>query len=157
MAARRMKSVCRMPMPEPGSSDLSPDISPRALAYLGDAVYELFVREIAIKQLEAGHLAKAEALHQFSVSRVKAEFQVSLVHYLESWLTEPEKEIIRRGRNVAVGSNRRSDQSRHRQATGFEALVGYLYRNDASRLQALFETITPLVLAWSVDTDSPGR
>lgn len=115
---------------------------PRALAFLGDAVFELFLRELAVEQ----GLSHSRDLHDFTVKRAKASGQVALLHHLKPSLTEAELEIVRQGRNVGVGVGRRSDQAAHRQATGFEALIGALHLANPQRLAALWMLSRPIVL-----------
>jgi len=118
-----------------------PALHPRALAYLGDTVFELFVREIAIAQA-----SQTAQLHKFVTDRVNAQFQVQLLEQIEASLTEAETEIVRRGRNVAVSTGRRSQQALHRQATGFEALIGYLYLTDSKRLHDVLDQLKILLV-----------
>lgn len=114
----------------------------RALAFLGDAVFEIFLREMAVQQ----NLSQSKDLHGYTTARAKATAQVALLHQLKSTLSEDELEIIRQGRNVGVGSNRRAEQAAHRQATGFEALLGALYLTNSERLQQLLQQIRPLII-----------
>lgn len=102
---------------------------PRALAHLGDAVYELWVREAAI-----AHSDKPEALHKYTTSRVKAEAQAKLLEKLFASLTDEEHLIVKRAQNMPVTSSRRSDQALHRKSTGLEALVGYWYVSQPETL-----------------------
>lgn len=125
--------------PRQSEWDIASDVRalhPRALAYLGDTVFELFVREIAIQRA-----SQTAQLHRYVTDRVNAQFQVQLLEHLEASLTEEEAEIVRRGRNVAVSTGRRSQQALHRQATGFEALIGYLYLTDAKRLHQVLDLL----------------
>lgn len=111
-------------------------ISPLALAYLGDAVYELYVRRYLLTQ---GRL-KVEQLHKQAVALVRAERQSELVAAIEPGLTEEERAILRRGRN-AKGSHQPPHTSigTYRRATGLEALIGYLYLKGAQqRLEQIF-------------------
>ncbi len=117
-------------------------LHPRVLAYLGDAAFELKVRELALSQ----GMSQAEELHDFTVRRVKATCQVALLDALEPLLTETEKEIVRQGRNVPVSVGRRSNQALHRKATGFEALFGYWHLGDPGRLAVIWEQIKPVLL-----------
>ena len=94
-------------------------------AYIGDAVWELFVREICIKNAKT-----QKAMHNFSVKYVNASFQAHLLAELESFLTEDEKEITRKN-NPQI----------HSLATAFEVLVGYFYINDKKRLDKFFEIV----------------
>ena len=109
----------------------------RNYAYLGDAVWELWVREHTILKTQ-----NAKDLHKMTTDRVKAGFQAELLHDIESQLTEEEQEISRRGRNLPVPIARRSNQAEYRQATAFETLIGYWHTNNKDRLQeilAIFE------------------
>ncbi len=112
------------------------DLNLKCYAHLGDAVYEVYIREKVI--LLTSNLAK---LHKINTSLVCAAFQCELVDYLEPYLTESEKDMLRRGRNIQTSSARRINQSLHRIATGFEVLIGYWYLNDRPRLQEVFELI----------------
>lgn len=107
-------------------------VSPASLAYLGDAVYELYIR--------TSYLLPPKRLcdyHQQVVDQVRAESQANSLRSLEPYLTEPELEILRRGRNAATGSPRRLDPKIYRQATSLETLLGYLYLTDPQRLTQL--------------------
>jgi ribonuclease-3 family protein len=107
-------------------------LSPRALAFLGDAVYELKLRELA---LALGH-DRVEDLHRFTTERACATFQVTLLDQLA--LTETEQELVRRARNAAVSVGRRNQQGLHRLATGFEALIGYWHLTQPDRLHQVW-------------------
>lgn len=112
------------------------DLNLKCYAHLGDAVYEVYIREKVI--LLTSNLAK---LHKINTSLVCAAFQCELVDYLEPYLSESEKDMLRRGRNIQTSSARRINQSLHRIATGFEVLIGYWYLNDRPRLQEIFKLI----------------
>ena len=101
----------------------------RNYAYIGDAVWELYVRERSVKLTN-----NAQKLHKIATDRVKASYQAELLHLYEDNLTEEEKEVIRRARNMPIPVGRRSNQAEYRQATAFEALIGWLYYYDKSRL-----------------------
>lgn len=116
-------------------------IHPRVLAHLGDAAYELRVRK---KALEAGH-TQLDTVHRYCTARVNGAFQARLLAVLTESLTETEKDLVRRGRNLPVTSKKRSDHQLHRQASGFEALFGYLYLEDPARLDALWQVILPYI------------
>ena len=107
-------------------------ISPASLAYLGDAVYELYIRTCYL--LPPRRLCD---YHQQVVAQVRAESQARTLRSLEPHLTAPELEILRRGRNAATGSSRRLDPKIYQQATSFETLLGYLYLTDPQRLNQL--------------------
>ena len=99
-------------------------LSPLVWAYVGDSVYELFIRTNLVNNSNA----KPHKLHIESIKYVKAKAQADILSKIDNILTEEEKDIVRRGRNtenhhVAKNSNV-ADYSR---ATAFEALIGYLY------------------------------
>lgn len=101
----------------------------RHLAYLGDAVWELFVRERTISMTP-----NAGILHKITTDMVKAGFQAKLLAELDGKLSDEEKEIARRGRNLPIPIARRSNQAEYRQATSFETLIGWWYYYDKNRL-----------------------
>lgn len=108
----------------------------KCCAHLGDAVYELYIREKII------HLTtNLSKLHKINTDLVRASYQCELLEYLEPFLSEEEKELIRRGRNIPSSSARRINQSLHRLATGFEVLIGYLHLYDKERLLKIFNLI----------------
>lgn len=108
----------------------------RNYAYLGDAVWELYIREKTIKLTD-----NSKKLHQITTDKVKMSFQSELLHLLEEELTEEEKEIARRSRNLSIPIGRRSNQSEYRQATAFEALIGWWYLNYPERLSEVYKNI----------------
>ncbi len=112
------------------------DLNLKCYAHLGDAVYEVYIREKIIHI--TSNLAK---LHKLNTSLVCASFQCELVEYIEQYLDSKEKDLLRRGRNIQTSSARRINQSLHRIATGFEVLIGYWYLKDKSRLQEVFKVI----------------
>ena len=101
----------------------------RNYAYLGDAVWELFVREQTVLIT-----SNSKNLHKLTTDKVKMSYQAELLHDMEDNLTEEEKEIARRARNLPIPVARRSNQTEYRQATAFEALVGYWYKHDKVKL-----------------------
>lgn len=99
-------------------------LSPLVWAYVGDSVYELFVRT----KLTNKSNAKPHKLHIESIKYVKAKAQADILKKITDKLTEDEKDIVRRGRNTEnhhVAKN--SNVADYNQSTGFEALIGYLY------------------------------
>ena len=108
----------------------------RNYAYLGDAVWELFIREQTILLTQ-----NSKELHKITTEKVKASFQAELLKNLEDILTEEEQEIARRGRNLSVPIARRSNQSEYRQATAFETLIGWWHCHDKTRLENIFKKI----------------
>lgn len=109
--------------------------SPLALAYLGDAVYELIVRE---RVLAEGN-RQVNKLHKESTKYVNAAAQAELIMRIEDKLTDEEKAIYKRGRNAnAHAAPKNQDVIAYRKSTGFEALIGWLYlRNDMDRIMEL--------------------
>jgi len=111
-------------------------LSPTALAYLGDAVYELYVRSHFLLPHK-----RSQVYHNLVVSHVRAEAQASHLCHLTPYLNKNELEIVRRGRNATVGKPRRAAPEVYQQATSLEALVGYLYLSDRQRLYQLLEQL----------------
>ena len=101
-------------------------LSPLQLAYIGDAVYELFIRTylIGTKNISVNEL------HKEAIEYVKAKAQADITHYLEDKLTEEEWQMVKRGRNAKSGSaSKNANLLDYRYATGFETLIGFLYLN----------------------------
>lgn len=115
------------------------------LAYVGDAVYELFVRSHLVRT----RAARAGQLHRQAVRYVSAVAQAALARQLEPELTEEEAAILRRGRNARPTHGPGSaNPLEYRQSTGLESLVGYLYlKGDEERLRQLLQRMVSLVEA----------
>ena len=109
-------------------------MSPLVLAYLGDTVYETYIREYLIRQ---NTQRKVNDLHKLAIKYVKAKAQATIIHEVEIELTEEESKIYKRGRNQKSNTSpKNADIIDYKHATGFEALVGYLYlNNEIERLQ----------------------
>lgn len=105
------------------------EINLRNYAYLGDAVWELFIREKTILMTN-----NSKNLHQITTNYVKTQYQADLLHKMEQELTEEEKELTRRARNLPIPVGRRNMQTEYRQATAFEALIGWWYKHNKDRL-----------------------
>ncbi|UFT99476.1 Mini-ribonuclease 3 [Radiobacillus kanasensis] len=109
------------------------------LAYMGDAIYEIYVRHHLI---QSGKV-KPNHLHQLAVSFVSAKSQARVIlDWLERGdLTEEEEAVVRRGRNAKSGTvPKNTDVQTYRYSTAFEALLGYLYLLDETdRLETLIE------------------
>lgn len=120
------------PDPPAKSARLLP---PLALAYIGDAVYEVAVRQhvMARPNLRPHHL------HGQSTKYVSAKAQARLLELIEPLLTEEEKDVVRQGRNAKSGTvPKNANVLDYRLATAFESLVGYLYYTGAhDRLRGL--------------------
>lgn len=110
-------------------------------AHIGDAVWELFIREHIINFSNTMKL-----IHKNTVKFVNAEFQASVLNLIKDDLNEDEKEITRRGRNLPLTAQKRNNPEIHIQATAFETLIGYLYLNSKERLNEIFEIITTKAL-----------
>jgi ribonuclease-3 family protein len=111
-------------------------ISPAALAYLGDAIYELYVRMTYLLPQK-----RPEAYHRLVVAQVRAETQALHLRSLTPHLRSNELEIVRRGRNAAAGRTKRVDPGIYQQATSLETLIGYLYLTDYQRLIELLQKL----------------
>lgn len=111
------------------------------LAYLGDAVYEVYVRNYLIKK----GIAKVEELQKEAINLVSAKSQNKILDYLinNNILNEDEKDIVKRGRNYKRDSHpKNTDIITYKMATGFETLIGYLYlENKIDRLNEIINVI----------------
>lgn len=110
-----------------------------ALAYIGDAAYELYVREYILR---AGVTDNGK-MHLKTRSFVSSHSQCAFLRAILPQLCEDELQVVRRGRNVKSHSHpKNADIAEYHDATGFEALWGYLYlANDTPRLEYLFDII----------------
>lgn len=98
--------------------------SPLALAYIGDAIYDLVIRTIVV---ERGNTS-ANKLHKKTVGYVNARIQAQMIEALMDELTEEEAVVYKRGRNAkSYTTAKNASVIEYRKATGFEALCGYLY------------------------------
>lgn len=98
--------------------------SPLALAYVGDGVYELMIRTVLIEQANR----QTGRLHRMAVRYVSAAAQAKIAQALEERFTEEERAVYRRGRNAKPHTMaKNADPGDYRKATGFEAVLGYLY------------------------------
>lgn len=113
----------------------------RNYAYLGDAVWELYIREKTVRIT-----SNAKKLHQITTERVKTSYQCELLHFLEPNLTEEEIELTRRARNLPIPVGRRNIQNEYRQATAFETLIGWWHSHDKERLNHILELIDNTLL-----------
>ncbi len=113
------------------------ELSPLVLAYIGDAVFELFVRSMVI----AKGNAPVNKLHKMARNIVNASAQAEMYFIIEPMLTEEEAAVFRRGRNAkSYTSPKNGSLIDYRHATGLEALFGFLYLDGAfQRLEELFQ------------------
>ena len=102
------------------------ELNSLALAYMGDAVYEKYIRHhLLLKGAVKPHL-----LHREATKFVSAKAQSKVIHYIleESILDEEEQGVVRRGRNAKSGTvPKNTDVQTYRYSTAFEALIGYLF------------------------------
>ncbi|WP_200792801.1 Mini-ribonuclease 3 [Caldanaerobius fijiensis] len=125
-------------------------IPPLALAYIGDSVYELYIRE---KLLLSG-VTNVRRLHGKAVGYVKAKAQAEGLRRIMDILTEEELNVVKRGRNAkSYTVPKNADVQDYRHATGLEALIGYLYlKGDTDRLMFLMEQ-----LISNIDDEKKGE
>lgn len=109
--------------------------SPLTLAYIGDGVYELVIRTVLVKKGNC----PVNQLHRKASSLVKAASQSAMMEFIEPILTEEEHSVYRRGRNAhSPTMAKHATMADYRRATGFEALMGYLYlKEDFCRIVEL--------------------
>lgn len=112
-------------------------LSPLTLAFVGDAVYETYIRTRIAKDINM----QVSKLHKIAIKYVSAVAQSRIVHAIEDNFTEEEQNVYKRGRNAhSHTSAKNADIVDYRHATGFEALIGYLYlKKDAFRLDEILE------------------
>lgn len=111
-------------------------LSPISLAYIGDAVYELYIRTRFLLPPK-----KISIYHEQVVSQVRAETQAAYLEQLEPYLTESEQDILRRGRNGVRREPKRLSPKLYQEASSLETLIGYLYLSDPPRLKQLLEKL----------------
>ena len=98
-------------------------ISAQTLAFIGDAVYDLYIRTyLASKSNE-----KSGQLHKKAIKYVSAKAQANIIDKIEEKLSEEEIQVYKRGRNTNISTNKHVDIIEYKKATGFEALIGYMY------------------------------
>lgn len=105
------------------------DYSPLTLAYIGDGIYEVIVRTVIVDEANR----QVNKIHKAASNLVKAEAQAKMIHLIMDDLTEDEVKIYKRGRNAkAVTRAKNASMADYRTATGFEALMGWLYLTGQS-------------------------
>ena len=115
-------------------------VNPLTLAFIGDGVYELMVREEIVKKYQS---LSAGRLHKLTVQMVKASAQDKAYCSIKHLLSETELSIYKRGRNAnGVSPPRGSNAAQYRSATGLEALFGWLHLScEGERIRYLFNAI----------------
>jgi len=122
--------------------------SPIKLAYLGDVIYEVHIRTYLINTQKS----KIHELNKMAVSYVNASSQGYVARNLENFLTEKEWSIIKRGRNQKSTPPKNANVSDYKYATGFEALLGYLYLiGNNNRIFQIIKESIKLIDARSED------
>ncbi len=114
-------------------------MQPIALAYLGDAIYEVYIRQYVLSKLNH----RPDHVHKLTTKYVSAKAQAKLLNDLLPILTEEEREVVKRGRNAKSGSApKNADVLEYRQSTAFECMIGYLYyKGRTDRLSELLSLI----------------
>lgn len=111
-----------------------------SLAYLGDSVYELYIRESLIKK----GLVYVDDMQKEAVNYVSAKAQSKILDDMieNNFLSEEELDVVKRGRNYKRNSHpKNTDIITYKKSSGFEALIGYLYLKDLDRLKEIFDYI----------------
>lgn len=117
--------------------------NPLVLAYLGDTIYEFYIRKYLINK----NICKVKELQQTSLNYVSAKSQRRIYETLNNnnFFTEKEEEIIKWGRNAHGGKAKHTDIVTYRIATGFECLLGYLYyNNEKNRIEEIMKGVVNL-------------
>ncbi|MBR8831020.1 MAG: Mini-ribonuclease 3 [Chroococcopsis gigantea SAG 12.99] len=125
----------------PESFEPLAQLSPASLAYIGDAVYELYIRRYYLLPPK-----RIKDYHERVVAQVRAETQAHFLTLLEPDLTPTEQEVLRKGRNGATGKPRRLSAHIYQRATSLETLIGYLYLTDPPRLEFLLSKLSLLLV-----------
>ena len=125
---------------EPLTQAQARQYSPLALAFLGDSVYEILVREYLVREANR----PAAKLHEQKIQLACAAFQAQAIDRLIPLLTEEETAVYKRGRNANNTVPRHTSAQDYHKATGLEALFGYLHLlGEQARLEELFAAIFP--------------
>ncbi len=113
------------------------NLHPLVLAYIGDAVYEVYIRTMLV----INNKKNVNGLHKLSIKYVKAKAQSDIVHRIMDMLSQDEQDVVRRGRNAKSATvPKHAEITDYRYSTGYEALIGYLYlTNNTQRLMEILE------------------
>ena len=119
------------------SKDEARMLNPLQLALIGDGVFEVFIRNYILAKNTS---LSANKIHVKAIGYVKAKSQASIIHEIEGLLNEEEEAVYKRGRNAKSPTvPKNADVRDYRMATGFEALIGYLYLiSNKERLEFIF-------------------
>ena len=119
------------------SKDEARLLNPLQLALIGDGVFEVFIRNHILTQNTA---LSANKIHVKAIGYVKAKSQSNIMHEIEAFLNDEEEAVYKRGRNAKSPTvPKNADVRDYRMATGFEALIGYLYLiGNKERLEFIF-------------------
>ena len=118
---------------------MTEELSLKNYAHIGDAVWEVFVRNYVIQKT-----SNSKQLHKLTTDRVNATFQMKMLEFIQNDLNEKECELVRRGRNLPIPIGRKSIQHDYRLATAFEVLIGYWYIHQNERLNSFYEKFKTL-------------
>ena len=112
-------------------------MSPLSLAYIGDAVFEVYIRSYIMKDVNM----PVSKLHKAATRYVKATAQANIIKNISDSFTDEEMSVYKRGRNAhSYTSAKNADIVDYRMATGLEALIGYLYiKKETKRLEEIIE------------------
>ncbi|MCR1971187.1 Mini-ribonuclease 3 [Clostridium cochlearium] len=118
-------------------------MNPLVLAYIGDAVYEIFIRTYIVSRNKDTCVNK---LHKKTIQFVKANAQSYFIKEIQEYLNEEEIRIFKRGRNTKSNTSAKNARIQdYRIATGFEAVIGYLYLlNENERLEEIMKLVINL-------------
>ena len=121
----------------PPASKSPSQVPPLVLAYVGDAVYEVYIRGRLAQSVQGG----VHKLHVEATGYVRCDAQADVMHSISGVLTDFERDIARRGRNAHSGYvPKNANVADYRYATGFEALIGFLYfSHDFDRLNYILD------------------
>lgn len=120
----------------PGKQQDVRSYSPLALAYIGDAIYDLIIRTVVVERANR----PANELHHITVGFVSAGAQAKIADALTEIFTEEEQSVFRRGRNSKPHTMaKNASAGDYLKATGFEAVLGYLYLSD--RMDRVLELV----------------